>query len=334
VLRNLFAKLVDEEISRDESYRAGLETRPPASTGLVRPGAPTSILLPDAAGVGPTVSSPGSFSTPRASDGHALVPPTPSLAIGAATPGFAPLNLTLPPTAEEETEQTDGATSSSVQPTPTAMEPQSDYFSSSNGINNNRSEGSSESHKMPDTPGATENASFSTPTSPTEEKKKSSLFGKKFPMTFPKKLSTRTSVEVKAPVVPEEKSDTASYKSSAEKEEKVVVEDNFRGVIQKIRHEYDDHLDTKPGQPVPSGVTPSPPTETPVLTPPPHTTIIIQEDNPESGGLADQYRGEIGDLGDEADTLEKIAPMWLGELLLRVCISFFVLVESLRTNTV
>jgi WD repeat-containing protein 48 len=58
--------------------------------------------------------------------------------------------------------------------------------------------------------------------------------------------------------------------------------------------------------------------ETPVLTLPPHTTVIIQEDNPESGGLADQYRGEISELGDDADTLEKIAPMWLGDLLLKV----------------
>ena len=316
VLRNLFSALIDEEIARDETYRKTLRAPSPPSTGLVRPGAPTSITLPESVGATPMVS-PGNLTTPRASNGYALVPPTPGLAIGAATPGFAPLSATLPPTAEEDPEQTDG-TASAMQPTPTATEQQSDYFSSANNSTNNQSEASSESNKIPDTPGATENATLSTPTSPTEEKKKG-LFGKKFPMAFPKKLA-RTSTEVKAPVTTEEKSDTASYKSS-EKEERV-IEDNLFGVIQKIRQEYEDHLESKPDQPLPAGITPSQPIETPVLTPPPHTTIIIQEDNPESGGLADQYRGEISDLGKEADALEKIAPTWLGELLLKVRLTF------------
>ena len=134
-------------------------------------------------------------------------------------------------------------------------------------------------------------------------------------MGFPKKLA-RTSVEVKPPVPTEEKSDTASEKSS-EKEEKI-IEDNFYGVVQKIRQDYDNHADLQSEDPLPMGITPSLPIETPMLKPPPHTLVIIQEDNPESGGLADQYRGEISDLGKEADTLEKIAPMWLGDLLLKV----------------
>ncbi|KIX08377.1 uncharacterized protein Z518_03033 [Rhinocladiella mackenziei CBS 650.93] len=312
VLRHLFSKLIDEEIARDEVYRSKLQTPQTTSTDHVRPGAPTSIPMPES--VGPTpVASSGTLTTARASNGHAWAPPTPSLAIGAATPGFAPMNATLPPTAEEETEETGGA-SPAVQATPTATEPQTDYFSSTNSANN-QSEASSESNKIPETPGPTENtATLSIPTSPTEEKKKG-LFGKKFPMTFPKKLGTKTPSEVKAPVATEEKSDTASYKSS-EKEEKI-IEDNFFGVIQKIRQEYDEHLESRPDQPLPAGITPSLPIETPLMVPPPHTTIIIQEDNPESGGLADQYRGEISELGNEADTLEKIAPMWLGELLLK-----------------
>merc|ERR1712093_331348 len=98
-----------------------------------------------------------------------------------------------------------------------------------------------------------------------------------------------------------------------------VIEDNFYGVIQKIRHEYEEHLEHKPDVPVPVGITPSLPMETPVLRPPEHTTIIIQEDDPASGGLADQYSGEIGELGsaEQVDVLEKIAPMWLGEVLLK-----------------
>lgn len=280
--------------------------------------------MPESVNATPMVS-PGTMATPRASNGNALVPPTPGFAIGAATPGFSPMAMTLTTTLEES-DSSVSRTPHPIQQTPTtatATDQPSDYFSR-NSSANNQSEASSESNKVPDTPGTGENtnnnnSSLATPTSPTEEKKKG-LFGKKFSgMAFPKKLA-RTSVEVtKTPAITQEenKSDTASHLSSSEKEEKV-IEDNFFGVIQKIRQDYDEHLESKPGEPLPQGVTPSLPNETPMLNPPPHTTVIIQEDNPESGGLADQYRGEIGELGAEADTLEKIAPMWLGELLLKV----------------
>ncbi|OAP64923.1 hypothetical protein AYL99_00895 [Fonsecaea erecta] len=350
VLRNLFSKLVDEEIARDEAYRRTLQSpvvAAPTPSGLIRPGAPTSIKLPESVGTTPMVS-PGTVVTPRASNGFSMVPATPGLAIGAATPGFAPLNTMLPPTAEEEPVQTpNGAPSRSsrvqtpqvqtphVQPTPSATESQSvDYFSSNNTTANNQSEASSESEKVPKTPGGgpvtTDNSAqglVSTPTSPTEERKKG-LFGKKFGMgmSFPKKMASRSSAEVKPPVVSTEErsSDTASVRSSEKDVEKVNIEDNFFGVVQKIRLEYEEHLETKPDQPLPQGITPSLPTETPVLHPPPHTTIIIQEDNPESGGLADLYRGEISELGNpaEVDALEKIAPMWLGDLLLKNQIPF------------
>ena len=326
-MRNLFSKLVDEEVVRDDTYRRTLESQatPAASTGLIRPGAPTSIALPASVGAAP-MASPGTVVTPRA-NGFGRVPPTPGMAIGAATPGFAPLSATLPPTMEEDAVQTPNGASPHiqtprVQPTPSATDSQGvDYFSAST---NNLSEASSESDKVSKTPAITTDTAQNpllTPTSPTEEKKKG-LFGKKFGMgmSLTKKM-TRNSAEVKAPVASEEKSDTASVRSSDKEAEKVHnIGDNFFGVVQKIRLEYDEHLEQKPDQPLPQGITPCLPTETPVLTPPPHTTIIIQEDNPESGGLADQYRGEISELGNptEVDTLEKIAPMWLGDLLLRV----------------
>jgi WD repeat-containing protein 48 len=235
------------------------------------------------------------------------------MAIGAVTPGTALANQPTPgtaplsPTADESI-----LNKSTAQQThhASAIEASNDYFSTTN--NTQESESSSE-NKAPPTPGET--APTSVPTSPTEEKKKSTLFGKKFQMGFPKKLA-RQSAEVKTPTATEEKSDSASSKSS-DREEKV-IEDNFFGVIQKIRQDYDEHTESTPDEPAPVGITPSLPIETPVLKQPPHTLIIIQEDNPESGGLADQYRGEIGKLGVEADALEKIAPSWLGELLLRV----------------
>lgn len=149
-----------------------------------------------------------------------------------------------------------------------------------------------------------------------EEKTKegSSLFGKKFRMNFPKKLG-RSSMDSK-PAVVDEKSEESSDKSS-EKEDKI-VEENLFGVIQKIRYEYDERLQTNPGQPLTSGINPSPSNETPALRLPRLTTVIIQEDRPDSGGVADVFRGTVGSLGQEADQIEKVAPMWLGELLLRV----------------
>ncbi|OCT44386.1 WD repeat protein [Cladophialophora carrionii] len=339
VLRNLFSKLIDEEIARDEEHRRTLQSKitPPPSTGLIRPGAPTSIAMPESVGTTPMVS-PGTAATPRA-NGLGRIPPTPGLAIGAATPGFAPLSTTLSTTAEEDGAATPNGPALTprtstpkvhtprVQQTPSATESQGvDYFSSSTTTAIDQSEASSDSDKVPKTPGiGAENntGTVSTPTSPTEEKKKG-LFGKKFGMgmSLGKKMTTRTSAEVKAPVASAEEklSDTASMRSSDKETEKVHnIEDNFFGVVQKIRLEYDEHIEHRPDQPLPPGITPSPSSETPVLAPPPHTTIIIQEDNPESGGLADQYRGEISELGNpsEVDTLEKIAPMWLGDLLLR-----------------
>jgi WD repeat-containing protein 48 len=67
-----------------------------------------------------------------------------------------------------------------------------------------------------------------------------------------------------------------------------------------------------------SAIAPSLPNDTPVLKPPAMTTILIQEDRPGSGGVADLFEGKVGTLALQADLIEKVAPMWLGEVLLRV----------------
>lgn len=329
VLRNLFSTLLDEEIKRDEVYRRSLRiTQSSSVSGTSTPGlranAPTSIAMPTAPGTTPMIS-PGTAETPKA---NGLAPFTPGLGIGSATPGHTLGNsqsvttpgsaAALSPTMEAPLEKRASRVSQpSDQP--------ADYFSTPAPVNA-QSDQSSES-KDAATP-ATDAAPPSNPTSPSEEKKKSGIFGKKFQMGFQKK-APRASVDVpKTPAAPaaaeeKESSDAASSKSSENaggehsKPHAPHFEDNFLGVIQRIRHEYDEHAEHKPEEPLTVGITPSLPVETPVLRPPPHTLIIIQEDNPESGGLADQYRGEIGNLGKEVDTLEKIAPMWLGELMLR-----------------
>ncbi|MCJ1228200.1 hypothetical protein MMC12_004861 [Toensbergia leucococca] len=152
-----------------------------------------------------------------------------------------------------------------------------------------------------------------------EEKTKesSSLFGKKFRMNFPKKLG-RSSVDTK-PAVVDEKAEESD--KSEEKEDKI-VEHNFLGTIQKIRYDYEDLLREYPSRPLVTGISPSMPSETPMIRLPPYTAVIIQEDTPDSGGVADLYRGTVGSLGRDADLVEKSAPMWLGDLLLRNQIPF------------
>ena len=314
VLRNLFTTLVDEEIKRDEVYRRTFRT-PNASGGLSRQNAPLSIVLPGTAGSlsGGTVET-GSIITFRQPNG--LVPMTPGMSIGVATPGLpATLLLShttthLTPTAEEEA----GGDGKNLLQAGSG-DRTSDYFSSN--PNSHQSEASSESNKAPATP--SEVPPGTTPASPTDDKeeKKKGLFGKNFKMTFPKNIKLgRSSTEAKPAAATEEKQEDMSDKSSEAGEK--IFEDNLSGVIERIRQEYDEHARNDPDQPLSVGITPSLPNETPVLKPPPSTMVIIQEDNPESGGVADLYRGAINTLGKDVDIVEKVAPAWLGELLLKV----------------
>lgn len=222
---------------------------------------------------------------------HGSYPMTPGLAIGVATPGTS-LAPPLPGTAGEETKsRTSGDYFSS---NPPALPPQpADAKTSESGSD-----------------AAPEN-----PASPTEQEKdaKGLRFGKKFRMTFPKKFG-RTSVDQSKPAATDEKAEESD--KSSEKGDKI-VEDNFHGVIQKIRNEYDEKLSSDALRFPDTGITPSMPTETPVLKPPLSTSILIHEDSMDVGGVADVYRGTVKSLAQDADEIEKAAPMWLGELLLR-----------------
>ncbi|RMZ88975.1 hypothetical protein DV736_g3796, partial [Chaetothyriales sp. CBS 134916] len=315
VLRNLFTTLLDEEMQRDKVYRQSLQSSANTpSTGL-RPNAPGAIELP-----GPLVHTDAE-PTPKAADGPAINPHALGMNIGAATPG-PPLTSSVTSTPQSQPSHSprpengtslDPTAGSHMSLLSSTADAPSDYFSANESKDHSETASEDKENKTPATPGGGTGPT-SLPTSPTEEKKKSGLFGMKFQMGFPKKAA-RQSTEAKAEVKPEEISDSASSRSS-DKEEKV-IEDNFYAVVQRIRAEYDEHYNAKPDEPLPPGITPSLPIETPVLHPPPHTLVIIQEDDPASGGLLDQYRGEISELGKEADTLEKIAPTWLAELLLK-----------------
>ena len=149
-----------------------------------------------------------------------------------------------------------------------------------------------------------------------------------------KKIGRISTNDKDKPAVVEEKEEGAESDSRSSKTSNSrVVDDNLLGTIQKMRFGYEDSVQQQVqsqqahenGLPVPavsnievpSTVTPSLPAETPVLKPPLNTTILIQEDRPEAGGVADLFEGTVGSLGTLCDLVEKAAPMWLGEVLLR-----------------
>jgi len=143
-----------------------------------------------------------------------------------------------------------------------------------------------------------------------------------------KKLGRSASTNTEKPVVVDEKVEDGSETSESGEKEKE-VDDSFFGIVQRIRNEYEKALLENPEQKLESGITPSLANETPVLKPPPMTTVIIQEET--SGGSADLYRGTVATVGEDASLIEERAPMWLGDLLLRVRFSSLD-VDSSYTN--
>lgn len=312
MLRYLFAGLVDEEIKRDEAYRANLLANGSRSNGLHRENAPLSLQLPATQlnGWKQNQDDNESTITPRPPNGYHYPLVTPGLTIGVATPGtvassHGPTIQNILPSTAEEGEALEKRKSHASNPRSSG-----DYFSSNPPLPQTSNGRSTETSSTSE-PGL--DAVPQSPSEPEKDTKTSSLFGKKFRMTFPKKLG-RSSAETK-PAVVDDKSEKSE--KSSEKEDRI-VEDNFSGILQKIRNDYDDQLAQNPANPVLPGITPSMPNETPVLKPPPLTTVIIQEDRPDSGGVADLYRGTVSCVGQDADVIGKAAPMWLGELLLRV----------------
>lgn len=315
VLHYLFNGLIEEELRRDHQYRMSLmSSRQPNS--LRKENSPPQIQLPTSPSAQHIVDiNDDATLMLRAVNGNSQFAATPSLSIGIATPYHGTTNhLThiqshLTPMNEE------GATLEKRQSHQSqhrrSTETSADYFS-------NDPQNFLDDHvKVPATPG--EGPLEAAPQSPIdvdkEEKTKeiATLFGKKFRMNFPKKLG-RSTAEAK-PLVIDEKPE-GSDKSEG-KEDKV-VEDNFFGVVQKIRNEYVEQQQDNAAYILSTSMCPSSPTETPLLQLPPSTTVIIQEDRPDSGGVEDLYRGTVGSLGQDADQIERTGPMWLGDLLLRV----------------
>ncbi|RAR09394.1 WD40 repeat-like protein [Stemphylium lycopersici] len=313
ILRYLFSNLIDEEIKRDEIARSEMLKQKEEEP---QPGRPTNIEMPDMNinGWRDATSGPTSGSTIKAENGLRL-PHTPGLAIGLATPMAGPASAgrnsttnPLTPTKEE------GAQLEKTQTQRSLTQDGVDYFGAASGTNGNGNgkpgdipkEGSTDSKEEPvQSPTETD-----TPT-----KKGKGMFGKKFNMSFNmKKFSTGTAAPEPAKPAVDEKAEDSDSRSN--KTDEKTIEDNFYGAIQRIRQGYEEQLAAGATK-LDTEITPSLTNETPVLKPPAMTTILIQEDRPDSGGVADLFEGKVGTLGSQADLIEKAAPMWLAEVLLR-----------------
>lgn len=319
VLRWLFAPLVEEEVNRDNAYRASAVAGNPGDTS-----AALDTPTPTAASKGLTIPIPHHNhygTTLRPSDTHNSF--TPGFGIGFATPGVESSYNTnaagTPASFASAVEDTKSEMSSLHQKTPYSEKGGGDYFTSKP-VHTDGEKGSS-------TPGGGAGGGVDIPTTPTtepdkEEKKKSGSFlGVKFPMGFPRKLS-RTYPEAanKQPVQQEEKAVEESDKSSAKEER--VFEQNLGGFMERTKYEYDEFLAANPGRDLVSSLIPSNEIETPHLTIPSRTTLYIQEESVDSAVAHDLYGGSMDDLKGEVDKLEKAVPLWLAELLFKVSCSF------------
>lgn len=342
VLRYLFSNLIAEEIRRDGMVRNQLLSAH-ENKKLRRDNAPRSIPMPQAQTNGwhqNQSAGPASASTLRPTNG-ALKVTTPSLVVGPATPAqintsspvkaFASNNV-LSSTAEEERKSSERSSS--------------DYFSDSQSPDPDLA--TPGATKSPMTPGesaiddkesSTPSVEDSTPKSSTPSGKEAGLFGKKFSMRgmsfgSMKKLGRIQTGDKDKPAAVEVKEEgTESDSRSSKTSNSRTIEDNFLGTVQKIRISYEDSLQQQiqtqtqheSGLPVPapqeftltSAINSSLPSETPVLKPPLNTIILIQEERPEASGVEDLFEGTVGELGEMCHLVEKAAPMWLGEALLR-----------------
>ncbi|OBW65411.1 MAG: Uridylate kinase [Aureobasidium pullulans] len=328
ILRYLFANLISEEISRDSQYRRHLLEQAQKQK-MERENAPTSIQMPPAMTDGWKVdpSAPLSTNTLRPTNTNTIGFATPGLSIAETASSYVGSpNLTKDSLTSEEDERTQDRSSIS-----------GDYFSNSTTANSTNV--NSETKLVPQTPTEAVTTPAAEDASTADSNDTPSKFGKRLRMNMSfnmKKLGKAPANDKDKPAIVEETKEEAEAdtQSSSDNSNSRVVDENFLGCIQKIRFAYEDHLQAQVqraaavdaaggalGQAkeveLPTSIVPSLPSETPVLKPPPNTTILIQEERPEAGGVADLFEGKVGSTGELADLIEKVAPMWLGDALLR-----------------
>jgi len=337
ILRYLFDNLIDEEIKRDEAFRKQLLDTKRQSIERLQ----SNIQIPsnhitnwkDAA------SGPASSTTLRPANGFHPPPNTPGLAIGLATPSPLQQTTSQATTLSPSAEESHPAVHSPSHPRTSSDRASSDYFSShtlpgspalaSGTVTNGQVASPNEQIPGSDTAAQSPLSERTDGQEKTTEDQKKGMFSSKkfhglgFRMKSLKRDKSNEAASTKPLPVNETPSEDSDSRSS--KAEDRIIEDNFLGVIQRMRHMYEEQLHhphpQKDGEEMSlrldSAISPSLPNDTPVLKPPSNTTILIQEDRVDSGGVADLFEGRVGSLGHQADLVEKVAPIWLAECLLR-----------------
>ncbi|KAL1897914.1 hypothetical protein Sste5346_003766 [Sporothrix stenoceras] len=308
VLRYLFAKLIDEEVRRDETHRAKLNET--VEKRIQAAAAASKVSMLDV-GLSPAAANGDS---PKAGN----VPPTPGIGLATPLPPASTLPSGVTPGGSEKEDYFSNAITS-VEPTtpgPGALRPGQ-------------------------TPAAETPASTAAADAAAKEKEAAAAtaaaatagkgFGKKIRlgMSFKKgNRSASTSVPEKpaaaANVADANKAGGASGTGAAAGEDKSEsasshekeVDDCFVGAVQRMHNDYEKQLTDNPDRLVVSRMHPCQPDEAPVLHIPAKTKVIIQEEL--TGGSIELYRGTVGGLGQPShvDKIERVAPMWLGEAIL------------------
>lgn len=314
ILRWLFAPMVDEQIRRDNEFREVAVEKAEEELARLQPSSSVGPGDDIPRSLGIPIANDSSMSTLRLPSDFPGSPNTSGFGIHAGTPASTSylstsMQSSVSPFPPFDAETPDIPMSSLPDGGPSSFSDRSgDYFSSKQ---------AQESEKPPMSPSDANSNSWN-PQSPAEpdaqeRKRGGSLFGKKFRMDFPKKL-TRTSTDQKPQA--QEKTEDPEEVSSV-KEEKV-YEPNISGVVDRIHNEYEEFLAANPGRELATAITPSTTSETPQLNIPSRTAVFIQEETGDTAVAADLYRGSVGRIGQEIELLEKAIPHWLGELLLRV----------------
>ena len=299
ILRSLFAKLIEQESVQDVNVRHQVTAKANQSRGISRPQAPISIQLPKASSRTAYASEQDDTVTSRVTN---AAPVTPGSAIVAATPQLSETTATSPnPQITNGDVRTNGGR--------TSLERRSEENTEAS----NRKVTSDEQGDASQNENATDGVPATSPNESKEEKTGTSLFGKKFRMTFPKKLG-RSSAEVKTAVVDERSEDPEQTNLREEKSNGQYLQ----GTLDDIRAEYEGQMLGYSSFELESAIVPSINADNPPLHPPASTTIIIQEDSSDLGAVVDRYRGSVGSVGQDTGLIKQCAPRWLGDLLLRV----------------
>ncbi|KAI9728169.1 MAG: hypothetical protein M1828_004630 [Chrysothrix sp. TS-e1954] len=318
VLRYLFSAFILEEISRDEEYRYQLSSERQRGVNKSSPNSQLHITLPPLdRSMWQQSMETSSQTTPRPFDIAGNNPATPGMSIAVATP-----LEDNPSGSGYSTKQDKDTTPTGEKSLPSlprkSLEKPLDYFS----VNSDPAPIQQLNDHQPKSPvlsglSQEESASAGSPETDKVKDAKDGMpsFSKRLRSSFvSKKLSRAAMTEATKMTAPDEKSSDEADSKDSWTDDKA-FEDKLFGVIQRMRAAYEDQ-NQHSEKSIRSLISPSLPTETPVLKLSPTISVLIQEDRPDAGGFADLFEGSVDCLGRSADAIEKVAPPWLGEVLL------------------